>query len=580
MDFETTNLEKGSALNSRNRLLLAVCILGPDHPSRRRAGRIVCLWNGEHDSGELVRLVEECGFLVAHNAKFELQWLRRCGVDLRAVRTYCTQIGQYCLNGNRRRPLSLDALTGGGKRRYVHWLIEHGVCPSEINRRDLEEYCQEDVELTERLFLEQRVKLDKLGLLPVVYQRNMVTPALADIEFSGVKAGHERAKSAYRSVFGDYQRATADLEGITGPINWNSPKQISDILYGSLGFSELLDRRGNPLRTGKGAKRTDATTIASLQAESKTQRDFKRAYAKLAPLKKQVQILEKLLKACEQDEGMIYARFNQTVTQTHRLSSTGGKWKFQFHNFPRAFKSLFTCRQPGWVIAEADAPQLEFRVAVYLGNDTAGRRLIETNGDVHGLSSKVIGVDRQEAKKHTFKPLYGGESGTKKEQAYYEAFRKEYPGIYRTQEGWVSKVAIEKKLRTISGLIFYWPEARLVAYGKKMRLNCRANVFNYPVQSFATADIIPTTLVLLWHMLAGMQSFICNTIHDSVISEVHPDEVETYKVIVELAFTGDILYDVLYRLYNVKLDVPLGADLKIGQYWGEGSKFTYKARLS
>ena len=580
LDVETTNLEKGSALNARNRLLLAVCILGPDHPSRGRLGRVVRLWNGEHDSGELVRLVEECGFLVAHNAKFELQWLRRCGVDLRSVVTFCTQIGQYCINGNRRRPLSLDALTGGGKKRYVHWLIENGVCPSEIAPSALAEYCQEDTELCEKLFLDQRVKMQELGLLPVVYQRNLVTPALADIEFSGVKADHERVKSTHTSVLGDYQDAVSRLEQITGAVNWNSTKQVSDVLYGSLQFSELVDKRGNPLRTGKGGKRTDATTIASLYAETPEQRAFKRAYAKLAPLKKQVQILEKLVKACEEDNGLIYARFNQTVTQTHRLSSTGGKWKFQFHNFPRAFKSLFTCRKPGWSIAEADAPQLEFRAAVFLGNDSKGKQLIETGGDVHALSARIIGVDRQEAKKHTFKPLYGGESGTKKEQAYYEAFRKEYPDIYRTQESWVQQVVANKQLRIPSGLIFYWPEAKLVRYGKSLRLNVRANVFNYPVQSFATADIIPLTLVLLWHMLKGMQSFICNTIHDSVISEVHPDEVEEYKAIVELAFTGDILYAILQDLYGITFDVPLGADLKIGQYWGEGTKFTYKARIT
>ena len=39
--------------------------------------------------------------------------------------------------------------------------------------------------------------------------------------------------------------------------------------------------------------------------------------------------------------------------------------------------------------------------------------------DVHQFTADVIGCSRQEAKAHTFKPLYGGIMGNENEKRYY-----------------------------------------------------------------------------------------------------------------------------------------------------------------
>src|SRR5574343_656570 len=94
VDFECSNLDKGSAVNPGNRRLLAVCRLGPSHPQALDGGpegRTRVYAGSEYEQSRLLRVIEEADFIVAHNAKFELQWLRRCGLDLRSVLPYCTQ---------------------------------------------------------------------------------------------------------------------------------------------------------------------------------------------------------------------------------------------------------------------------------------------------------------------------------------------------------------------------------------------------------------------------------------------------------------------------------------------------------
>jgi DNA polymerase I-like protein with 3'-5' exonuclease and polymerase domains len=530
-------------------------------------------FGSEYDQSRLLDDIRRASFVVAHNAKFECGWLLRAGQELRDIIVWCTQIAEKTLAGNRRPigGLSLDATLERygipGKMRYVQSLIEAGVCPSTIPMRALEEYCSVDVLRDEDLFLEQRGRIFRERLENVVYGRCCVTPMLAEIESRGVQLDQERVRNGARDTNRTYNRIVKELTDGFGTINWNSPKQIGELVYGKLGFAELKDRVGNPIRTPAGSRGTDESTIRLLQAETDGQREFSRIYGELAPLKKQVQILEKMVGACNEDSGLIYAQFNQTVTQTDRLSSTGGKWSLQFQNFPRTFKCLFRAREKGWQVLDGDCPQLEFRVGGDLGHDPVAKADVLARIDVHSFTAKILGTNRQDAKPFTFKPLYGGNSGTKRERAYYAAFRERYRGIYDTQMSWVYHVLEHKSLRTATGLTFYWPDTEVTSSGY---ITNTASIFNYPIQSFATADISQLSLVLCWHFLRDMASFICNTVHDSGVVESPEEEVDKVKEIMVHCYTEEI-YSVLDRLYNYRFDFPLGLGIKVGEFWGESA---------
>ena len=84
VDFETSNLEKGSALNPDNRIVLAcwTVVKGDTAVHKYHFG-------DEYSLYELVKDIQAARFCVAHHAKFEAQWLKRCGLDLCCCMIQC-----------------------------------------------------------------------------------------------------------------------------------------------------------------------------------------------------------------------------------------------------------------------------------------------------------------------------------------------------------------------------------------------------------------------------------------------------------------------------------------------------------
>lgn len=163
--------------------------------------------------------------------------------------------------------------------------------------------------------------------------------------------------------------------------------------------------------------------------------------------------------------------------------------------------------------------------------------------------------------------VYGGQSGTEAQMKYYAAFKEKYPGVTGAQENWKREVLHTKQLRTASGLIFYWPDTKMSSSGY---ITNSTSICNYPVQMFATADIIPIGLVYLWHKLylVNAKSFIVNTVHDSAIGEVHPDEEVLYGKLLKSSFVEDT-YRYLKNVYNVDFNVELEADYEVKTHWND-----------
>ena len=584
LDFETTNIDKGTATNGDNSIVLSVW----------KDTHAYFSWADEYRLNRLVQRVESATFLIAHNAKFELQWLRRCGLDLTQVVVWDTMIAEYVIQGNRTAALSLDEVSKryglGQKENLVSKLIKSGVCPSEIHRPWLLKYCIKDVELAEQLYKAQLnwIMQNNPELLAVVYTRCLLTPVLADIEFNGVCLDETRVNNEYKDTIAEYNEVNDELDSFAGGLNWNSPKQVAEFIYDQLGFTEPTDRRGNAIRTSTGQRSASVATLASLSPRNKRQGDFLGSYKKRNKIKAALtKNLEFFKGVVEEHDSIFGANFNQTVTRTHRLSSSGRSTVFvrdgkkrsvQFQNLPRVYKRLFRARKKGWLVGEGDGAQLEFRVAAFLGRDNKAKQDITDGVDVHAFTAAVIECSRQDAKADTFKPLFGGKSGTKAQQRYYEAFREKYSAITATQQGWVDTVLRTKELKTITGLKFYWPDTTIQRSGYIVN---NESIHNYPIQSFATADIIPIVVVYQWHRMKmeQMLSFIVNTIHDSTITEVSPDEVDLYKQIIIQAFTTDLV-EYLDTVYNIQFNVPLGVGLKLSEFWGEGEeeKHEYKSR--
>lgn len=565
LDFETTNKYYGDAVYEDNSIV---------HTCYLYDGILYSNFNSIYKQEHLVNLLKGDVILVAQNAKFELKWLQNAGMDVTSLRVFDTMIAEYVLNGNRSGMLNLDFLAskylGSGKDKFIDCSMKAGICPSELPQSLIAERCKKDVIQTFGVYKRQRKLLHDKGLVKVAATRFSLTPILADIEHNGMFLDSKRVEEETKKAEDALLNSTRALNQMTGGINPKSSKQVCEFVYDVLKFKPLKEM-------GEDVRSANAAVLERLTPTNNKQRKFlelKKEQSKYAAQ------LDKSLKhflLCCNNKDVLYANFNQCVTRTHRLSSSGSKYGVQFQNLPREFKKLFTVRNEGWHIVEVDGAQLEFRVAAFLGQDKQAYDDIVNGVDVHSYTASTITAagqptTRQEAKAHTFKPLFSGTSGTEAEKAYYTAFKKKYSGVAKTQEGWVNEVLLSKQLRIASGLICYWPNCKRTKSGY---IEESSKIYNLPVQSLATAEIIPVALMSLSKRMkeANMQSFIVNTVHDSVIAEVAPDEIVQYVDLAVECFTESV-YNYLKEEYNIQFNVPLGVGIKIGAHWGEADAET------
>ena len=220
---------------------------------------------------------------------------------------------------------------------------------------------------------------------------------------------------------------------------------------------------------------------------------------------------------------------------------------------------------------EADFAQLEFRVAAFLSQDKTAMEEVTNGFDVHSYTAQIItdagqSTSRQEAKAHTFAPLYGatGYGRTPAEAAYYEHFTDKYRGIAKWHKNLATEVLTFKKITTPSGRQFSFPDVKRRKNGTVTNFTA---IKNYPVQSFATADIVPVVLLKMYEKLKPMQSMLVNSVHDSVVIDVHPDEEQ--QVISLISDINNELKSLIDDKFNINFNVPLLLEAKIGVNWLE-----------
>ena len=267
--------------------------------------------------------------------------------------------------------------------------------------------------------------------------------------------------------------------------------------------------------------------------------------------------------------GILHVNLTQSVTSTGRFSGRNPNMQ----NMPRGgtfpVKRVFISRWEGGQICECDFAQLEFRVAAFLSQDSTAMEEINTGFDVHSYTAKVISdagqpTERQAAKEHTFAPLFGatGYGRPKPVAAYYEHFNQKYKGVAK----WHKKLGDEAmrflKITNVSGRQYAFPDVTRRSNGSVSHFTM---IKNYPVQGFATGDIVPVVLLEFERLLEPLQSCLVNTVHDSMVIDVHPDEVKKVLTIVETINAN--LNCVIKDAYDIEMNVPLLLEAKMGKNW-------------
>ena len=293
-------------------------------------------------------------------------------------------------------------------------------------------------------------------------------------------------------------------------------------------------------------------------------REFVSAYTRYNALKTYINTFVEGMENNVDDHGFIHPEFMQCVTATGRLSSRNPN----FQNMPRgntfAIRKVVESRFEDGFIMEGDYSQLEFRVAGFLAKDGQVYADVRNGTDVHSYTASVIGCTRQEAKAHTFKPLYGGTTGTEDQKRYYRAFKEKYEDITMWRDELQRNAVKYKKVRLPSGREYMFPGCKWTEWGTATN---RTAICNYPVQGFATADLLPLALVSLHKVMqdSKSRSVICNTVHDSIVMDVHPDEKDICIDLMKHAMLS-LPFETMRR-YGITYDMPVGIEVKIGKNW-------------
>ncbi len=378
-------------------------------------------------------------------------------------------------------------------------------------------------QLTEALL----VRIRENGQEKLLYEVEFpLTVVLADMEERGFSVDKERLAAYTEELanhIADLEKEIIDLAGEA--FNLNSPRQLGEILFGKMGL-----KGGKKTKTGYS---TNADVLEKLKDEPIVAKILEyRKYAKLRST-----YGEGLLKLIQPD-GRIRTTYNQTITQTGRISSS----EPNLQNIPvrdalgRELRRMFIAKDREHLLLDADYSQIELRVLAHIAGDETMIRAFREREDIHTVTaSTVFGVPafmvtpemRRHAKAVNFGIVYGisdfslaGDIGvTKKEaKAYIEQYLEKYSGVRKYMTEIVEQARKDGYVTTLLGRRRYLPELKSSnfiqrSFGERVALNT-------PIQGTA-ADIIKIAMVRVYHALRRekLDAHLILQVHDELIIE-------------------------------------------------------------
>ncbi|MGI9623197.1 MAG: DNA polymerase I [Acidimicrobiales bacterium] len=388
---------------------------------------------------------------------------------------------------------------------------------------------------------------------------------LAKMEYVGVGVDVDRLTALRDELSSEADRLRQLVIDDAGEeFNVNSTKQLREILFERL---ELT-----PQKKTKTGYSTDAQTLEKMRGEHP--------------------IVEHLLEYREVEklrstygEGLlaevgpgdrIRATFNQTVARTGRLSSD----QPNLHNIPvrsetgRVFREAFVASE-GRELLVADYNQIELRCIAHLAEDPGLITAFEAGDDIHtATAARVFDVEpddvtteyRSKAKMVSYGLAYGMEAyglaqrlaiPTDEAAEILDAYFEAFPSVKDYMERTVAEARERGYTETLFGRRRQIPE--LASSNFRVRQAGERQAMNAGIQGLA-ADIFKVALVNLDHALVdrGMESVIVLQVHDEVILEVPPKEMDDAE-----ALTVQVMGDAF------DLRVPLDVNLSTGHSWAD-----------
>jgi DNA polymerase I len=435
-----------------------------------------------------------------------------------------------------------------------------------------------DAEAAVALVVRARATAELADALDADLQQRGAAQLLADVELPlvGVLARMERAGIAAdthhfadmsASLGGEVKAAEQAAFTIIGhEFNLGSPKQLQEVLFTELGLPKT-----KRIKTGY---TTDSEALTSLLAQTgHPVLEHLLRHRDVARLKS---IVDSLIPMADED-GRIHTTYNQMIAATGRLSSTDPN----LQNIPIRTEEGRRIRQ-GFVVGDgyetlltADYSQIELRIMADLSGDSALEEAFTSGHDFHAeTASRVFRVPPEEVtvemrsriKAMNYGLAYGLSAYGLSQQlritpdearALMDEYFQQFGGIRDYLYAVVDEARKDGYTQTVLGRRRYLPD--LTSDNRQRREMAERMALNAPIQGSA-ADIIKVAMLRVDEALnaEGLRSRMLLQVHDELVFEVAPGELDTLRELVPRIMCG--AFD---------LRVPLEVSLGTGRTWAE-----------
>jgi DNA polymerase-1 len=389
---------------------------------------------------------------------------------------------------------------------------------------------------------------------------------LALMERNGVALDTDLLRHMSQSLGKQLLKLEQEIYSYVGHgFNINSPQQLGRVLFGELKLPGA--------KKTKSGYSTDASVLDGLREVHPVVKLILE-YRQLMKLRSTY--IDALPALINPRTGRVHTSFNQAVTATGRLSSSDPN----LQNIPirgelgRQMRQAFIAEPPSFLVG-GDYSQIDLRVLAHLSQDPRLLAAFRQDEDIHAATaSEVFGVAltevnsemRRIAKVVNFGIIYGMsdyglEQATElsREEAaqFIASYFQRYPKVKDYIESTKQQARKRGYVQTLLGRRRYIPE--LDSPNRQVREAAERMAINMPVQGTA-ADIIKLAMINLQREIdkRGLRSKMILQVHDELLFEVPPEELEQVKVLLRETMSQ-----------AMELSVPLKVEIKVGRNWGE-----------
>jgi DNA polymerase I-like protein with 3'-5' exonuclease and polymerase domains len=503
---------------------------------------------------------------VAHNAKFDLKWIRyHLGCETNGVfDTFLASVLIAAGDSDRRHSLADVA------KFFTDVELDKSEQVSDWNAPELSQsqltYAARDAQVMLTLHEQMADRLAADGLTRVAELEFDCLMPIADMELNGIFLDSERWREQLEKVKAIQAVAANELQEMLAAgvaqaslfgrpeINLDSQQQVTDAMI-NLGIPMPNSTRAWELQP-LAEKYPVVGKLLEYRAVQKSMTSFG----------------ENTLEFVEPATGRVHADFRQIGAPTGRFSCSNPNLQQIPHE--AAYRRCF--RSPeGRKLVIADYSQIELRILADFSGDDNFIKAFESGQDFHAMTAsqvfntpidEVTADQRSFAKRLNFGIVYGvGASRfgllTGLSQSDAEDTMRKYFGTYRKLDEYLRNagrsVVDDRVARTASGrlLRIRYDDGDRASIGAARRYGV-----NMPIQG-TSADILKRCLRLLHDALRGTSGKLVNIVHDEVMVECDASEADSIATKLDAAMVA-AGRDFVSR-------VPIKTDVHIADEWSK-----------